>query len=411
MGRHDRGDSAGGRRRRWRLGGCRHHPAADADGRRGQRGNGPAPISGPRFDGESGNLDGISTRRNAWLSGAAAKNGSAGLRVSSSNAAGYARWDGGAIAQNRQHASVRFWVRLVSRRAGQSVDLFTLANARGSRNFDFFIAGDTGRFKWDIYRTSADESSFAVTPGQWYLVEARISYQGTSHTARVRIDGVDQGTISSPGSNTTVASATVGSFTAKTHTQDYDDIAIDVGTQPLGWITPGAGGGAAGRVTVSWNPVVDAESGLLEYQIWRNNSWYAWAPAGTTTFVDTAPVAGANYRIRAVDNARNRSGWSARAYVDDAAPGPDVTPPTTPRNVAVVPGNNGTAVLTWDPVTDSGGSGLREYAIFRNGRWYDWVPADVTRFVDAAPVPGSTYRVRAYDKALNRSDYSVAVSL
>ncbi len=70
---------------------------------------------------------------------------------------------------------------------------------------------------------------------------------------------------------------------------------------------------------------------------------------------------------------------------------------------------DGTVAVRWEAVVDSGGSGLREYAIQRNGRWYGWVPAGITTFVDRSPVTGATYRVRAIDRALNRSAWSAAV--
>jgi hypothetical protein len=71
---------------------------------------------------------------------------------------------------------------------------------------------------------------------RWYLVEAVVDFAGTEHTARVRVDGVDQGTIRSSGSDSRVQTLHVGARAAKTHGQYYDDVFLDVGDAPLAWV-------------------------------------------------------------------------------------------------------------------------------------------------------------------------------
>ena len=273
--------------------------------------SGRGPVPDVFADGESSGLGGATASANASTVAAAAHSGGGGVRVAATNAPGNVRWDDTVVPQGRQFASGRFWVRVNSRAANESVDLFTVANALGSRNFDFFVSATTGRFQWDIFNQATDRTSFAVTFGQWYLVEVRLEYQGSTHTARVRIDGIDQGTITSPGTPTTVASLTVGSMTNKTHSQDYDDIALVVGDADPGWLGAVEGGPA----TIHWYPVVDAVSGVRGYHIWRNGQWYGWTYAPGTTYVDPSPEPGAFYQIRAEDNAGNRSDWSTRAYL------------------------------------------------------------------------------------------------
>ncbi|MCB0995902.1 MAG: fibronectin type III domain-containing protein [Acidimicrobiales bacterium] len=355
------------------------------------------------FDGEIAGIETFSASVNAAATAAAAHDGLTGLRLSSVQAPGYARWNAGTIEGGHSQASVRFWVRLESRGAGQSVDLMTVTNTEGVRNFDFFITGDTQRFKWDIYNSSAGESGFVVEPGRWYFIEARVSFSGGLHTAEVRIDGIDQDTVLSPGVDTRVRAVIVGSHGAKTHTQDYDDIAVVVGDTAAPW---GFAPATVPGVQVSWEPVADGELGLREYEIWRNGSWYGWVPASATAFTDTNPVPGSYYQIRAVDQALNRSGWSSRAFVGVTEP--DVLAPATPQAPTLTPQPDGSLAVGWQAVTDDGGSGLREYAIWRNGSWYGWVPATATSFVDPAPVPGASYQISAYDNALNQSARSVA---
>ena len=162
------------------------------------------------------------------------------------------------------------------------------------------------------------------------------------------------------------------------------------------------------RVVLTWTAVTDeGGSGLREYEIWRDGRWYDWVRASETRYVDDTPSNGAYYQVRAVDNARNTSGWSERVYPPT---GPDLTPPPTPQGLIAMRQQDGTVVLEWGAVTDEGGSGLREYAIYRDGRWYGWVWASTTRFVDEDPVTGAQYQVRAIDWALNRSPLSAKVT-
>ena len=360
--------------------------------------------TGLSFAGEDGTLDAFSSSANAAVSAAAAHDGDAGVRVSTDSARGYVRWRSGAVGPGNSHALVSMWVRVIDRAPGESVDLLTIANCGSTRNFDLFLSASRNRFQWDLFRDASDQSDFVVNEGQWYFIEARVSYSGSLHWAEVRIDGVAQGRIESAGTDRVVTSVTMGSFGTKTHTQDYDTVEARFDDAPIDW---GAMAGQAPEVTVSWDPVVDEGSGIREYQIWRNGGWYGWVTGASTSWVDPAPVDGAYYQVRAIDNALNRSGWSARAYTGGAD---DVAPPT-PDNVTAVVQGDGSVLLAWDPVVDTGGSGLREYAIFRDGRWYGWVPAPITQFVDASPVANASYRVSAYDNALNQSARSAPVSV
>ncbi|MFN3218779.1 MAG: hypothetical protein ACE367_19970 [Acidimicrobiales bacterium] len=363
-----------------------------------------------RVDGEAPGLAGATSSIRVDVATSAARSGNAGVRSASTDAPSFAQWGSGVVPPGTTHASVRTWVRLESRGEEQSVDLLTVANSDGRRNFDFFVTGDMQRFKWDLYSGDSDESSFAVVPGRWYLVEVLVAYAGTRHSATVRIDGVDQGTIVSVGNDVTLASVTIGTHSAKTHSQSYDDLAMRFGSGPVDWIDAvgaGDGGGAGARVLLTWSPSADPESGIRGYHIWRNGSWYAWVPGNETTWTDESPIDRAAYSVRAFDRALNRSGWSAPVTV--SLGGRDVTAPPTPRNARVVDNADGTVTVSWDAVVDIGASGLREYAIQRDGRWYGWVPAGTTSFVDEAPRAGAGYRVRAIDQALNRSTWSALV--
>jgi len=188
------------------------------------------------FDGEADGLAGVSSSANASVVAGAARSGAGGLQLASTEAPSYARWGTEVVPQGRTHAVTRQWVRVLNRGPGQSVDVFTVGNALQTANFDFFVNGVNQRFQWDIWREDTDQTDFAVEYGRWYLVEAQVEFSGTQHTATVRIDGVDQGTIASTGTSTTVRMLTLGTTVAKTHAQDYDDLEMQVDDGPMGWL-------------------------------------------------------------------------------------------------------------------------------------------------------------------------------
>jgi hypothetical protein len=206
----------------------------------------PPPATGPgpqvgatlgvAFDGESGGLAGVSASAGASVDVGAAKAGNGGLRLAADEAPSYVRWGADVVPQDQSHATTRLWFRLLSRGPGQSVDVLTVGNALQSANFDFFVNGDTGRFQWDLFRDDTAETGFVAEVGHWYLVETQVEFDGTQHTAAVRIDGVVQDPIASTGTATTVRMMAVGTTVAKSHRQDYDDIELQVGAGPMGWL-------------------------------------------------------------------------------------------------------------------------------------------------------------------------------
>jgi len=195
-------------------------------------------ISAVRFTGEVGVLGGA-TRQRAWVEEAARYVGTKGLALWSSSAPSYVDWGTNVVPQGHSYAALRLWVRLRHRRYGESVDLVSITGSQSVGHFDAFVNGDDGRLQWDLWRGNVDGTPGAMAFNRWYLIEALVEFSGTEHTAQVRIDGVDQGTIRSTGSDHRVETLHVGSTRPKTHGQYYDDIFLRVGDAPLGWIPPG----------------------------------------------------------------------------------------------------------------------------------------------------------------------------
>jgi hypothetical protein len=188
------------------------------------------------FDGESGTLTGASDSAGATVVSGSARKGTGGLRIAADAAPGYVRWGTTVVPQGHTWASVRAWVRVTSRAAGESVDLLTIQNNQGLAHFDFFVNGLNQRFQWDLWREDVGQTAFTVVYDRWYLVEAQVEFDGTVHSADVRIDGIPQTSIASAGNASTVRQLSVGTTVAKTHVQHYDDLELRVGDARLGWL-------------------------------------------------------------------------------------------------------------------------------------------------------------------------------
>ncbi len=162
-----------------------------------------------------------------------------------------------------------------------------------------------------------------------------------------------------------------------------------------------------GLVVVNWTAVT-SEDPIVAYDLWRNGDWVGWVAAPATTWTDSCPLDNAYYQVRALTAGGSRSPWSDRVHHPASGPEePDTVAPPTPTGLTAIE-VSGRIELTWDPVVDGGGSGLKEYEIWRNGAWYGWLPATSTpRWTDPAPLDvDMRYQVRAVDHAGNKSRFS-----
>jgi hypothetical protein len=197
-------------------------------------------VAAPRSltaDFESGETGDWTETARATVTAAAAHAGRGGLDVAAHGSDAYARW---VAPPHLPYWSFRSWVRVVSSTPGESVDLFTVRNREMTNNFDLFVGAGDRAFQWDLFRENAARAAGAAEPGRWYLVEARGSFAGTTSTAEVRIDGLPQPAISSPGQpRSAVREFLVGSIgTEKTNRVQFDDVRIDVGDAPIAFLGP-----------------------------------------------------------------------------------------------------------------------------------------------------------------------------
>ncbi len=86
--------------------------------------------------------------------------------------------------------------------------------------------------------------------------------------------------------------------------------------------------------------------------------------------------------------------------------------PTVPTGLTATPAGCGQINLSWTASTDTGGSGLMGYKIYRNGTLFKQVlaPATATSDVGLAALTRYTYTILAIDKAGNKSAQSAGVS-
>jgi hypothetical protein len=304
------------------------------------------------YDGESGTLAGISASTNATVSAEAARHGSQGLAIASTAAPSFARWNPDVVTQNLTHASVRVWVRVLSRKAGESVDLFTVQNARRLENFDVFVNGINGQLQWDLFRDDTDFLPGPMELGRWYLIEAQVEFADGQYTADVRIDGVDQGTIVSTQASTTVRALIVGSESAKTHSQHYDDIAMQVGNAPMGWLTTTS---PSATLTRPAEGATFTRGASVSTSFACSGPDFAIVSCDAPPTVDTSTLGSHQTTVTATDTA-GQVVTTTHTYtvVDGTAPTVEITTPP-----------DGASYAVGDPVTaayscadEDGGSGL-----------------------------------------------------
>ncbi|MEZ5498976.1 MAG: fibronectin type III domain-containing protein [Steroidobacteraceae bacterium] len=166
-------------------------------------------------------------------------------------------------------------------------------------------------------------------------------------------------------------------------------------------------------IRLSWSSVIDTGgSGLAGYRIYRDGIQINEVGSGQTSYDDTGLAINSSYsyRIAAFDNAGNASPQSAAVTGTTSA---DTTAPSVPTGLAGNATSSTSVSLTWNASTDTGGSGLAQYRIYRGGSQLANVPAGTTAYTDNTAQASTTYAytVTAVDGANNESAPSSAVNV
>jgi serine protease AprX len=170
------------------------------------------------------------------------------------------------------------------------------------------------------------------------------------------------------------------------------------------------------EIDVTWGDV----QGETRYAVQRSRDgvtgWTQVAgglPQDTTSYRDRGLAASSTYHYRVV--ASNAAGDSAPSATATATTTPDTSPPTTPLNLKATSGK-AKVTLTWSASSDTGGSGLAGYAVYRStsstGVFTEIGRTTALSYGDTAVTKGKTYwyYVKAYDGAGNFSAASAKVS-
>jgi hypothetical protein len=173
--------------------------------------------------------------------------------------------------------------------------------------------------------------------------------------------------------------------------------------------------GSNSQIDLTWSDVA-SEAG---YRIERStNGSTGWTVVGTTpadvvSYRDSglAPSTTYYYRVKAF----NASGESSPSSSVSAKTNGDVTAPSVPTTVKAS-ATRGKVTITWKASTDTGGSGLAGYKVYRStsstGTFTQVGTTTSLSYADTAVVKNTTYYyyVVAYDKAGNVSAASAKVS-
>jgi len=186
-------------------------------------------------------------------------------------------------------------------------------------------------------------------------------------------------------------------------------------TPPTAPVGVAANASTSQSIVITWLASTDAGgSGLAGYRVFRNGgtSPVGTVAAGVLTFTDVAlqPNTAYSYVVRAFDGDGNVSAPSNTASATTLR---DSTAPTVPGNVTATAQSSTSVRVNWSAATDSGGSGLGGYRIYRNGTPLSAAAASATSFTDAtaAPATAYAYRVSAFDNANNESAQSTPANV
>jgi hypothetical protein len=140
---------------------------------------------------------------------------------------------------------------------------------------------------------------------------------------------------------------------------------------------------------------------------------YAFNPSsGNSVTINVTQTTTRYVRVNVTANTAWPAGQISEleVYGPGGGGGGDTTPPTTPGTLSFT--QNGTTItLNWGASTDTGGSGLAGYDIYRNGSLASSVGAGATTFAETQPTNVTvSYFVRARDGANNQSGNSNTVT-
>ena len=166
------------------------------------------------------------------------------------------------------------------------------------------------------------------------------------------------------------------------------------------------------QVNLAWNASTDSGgSGLAGYKVFRNGVQVATTVSTSYSNTGLAASTFYSFRVAAYDNAGNTSAQSTVASATTPACA-DTSAPSVPTGLTATASGCTRVNLSWNASTDSGGSGLAGYKVFRYVLQLQIAKTTSPSYSDIGLRALTSYRysVAAYDKAGNTSAQSTVAS-
>jgi YD repeat-containing protein len=147
-------------------------------------------------------------------------------------------------------------------------------------------------------------------------------------------------------------------------------------------------------VNVSWTASTDNVA-VTGYKVFRGGSQIGTSPTNSYADNTTVGTTAYSYKVSAYDAVPNNSAQSSAANVTT----PDTIAPSVPSGLAATAVSSTRINLAWTASTDTGGSGLAGYRIYRNGSQINTSATNSYADTTLSPSTLYTYKVAAYDNA------------
>src|SRR5205814_2088580 len=121
------------------------------------------------------------------------------------------------------------------------------------------------------------------------------------------------------------------------------------------------------QIDLSWTASTDTGgSGLKGYNVYRKigRATRRVGPATSTSDTGLTASTSYSYTVLAIDNANNASAQGTAASATTPAC-PDTSAPTVPTGLSATAASCSQIDLSWTASTDTGGSGLKGYNVYR----------------------------------------------
>jgi len=162
---------------------------------------------------------------------------------------------------------------------------------------------------------------------------------------------------------------------------------------------------SSSQIDLSWAKSLDTGgTGLNGYKLYRGGALLRSVFGTSTSDTRLSPSTSYCYTVSAVDDAGNESAQSGQSCTTTQA---DTTPPSVPTGLTAKAASSSQIDLSWSVSTDTGGSGLSGYKIYRGAAFIKNATSTSTSDTGLSPSSYYCYTVSAIDTAGNESARSI----